>query len=142
MADAAKPMTSANPYAQPGEHPRLDWHLDNWTVYVFSGATRLLRCKTQSHWASGSSDFDKMVAFEVDLKSAQAVDALVWDEHEWKDSFGRVRTNPLGLTPVERGAVLHLHIDAVWRSNRIPMEVAYMAARLKISIGLLRRHVP
>lgn len=130
------------PVVVDGEHPRLDWHLDNWTIYVFTGSTRLLRCKTQSHWASGSSDFDQMAAYEVDLKSALATDALIWTPFQVRDGRGRVITYPLGLTELERTSVLHFHINAVWRSNRMNLQEQYSRARLKIGKGLLKRGIP
>jgi len=126
----------------PGEHLRLDWHLDNWTIYTYTGSSRLLRCKTQSHWSSGSNDFDKMVAYEVDLKSALALDALIWTPNRWRDEFGRIHVNPLGLTPAELASVLHEHINAVWRFNRLDIRRVYGGARMKLSSGLRKKGIP
>ncbi len=66
-AQRAKPMddvASSIPkdYATPDEHPRLDWHLDNWAVYTYTGGLKHLRVKMPSWWSSGSNDFDKMVS--------------------------------------------------------------------------------
>lgn len=124
IRNGAGSMKSLGAERMPGEHPRLDWLLDNWVRYQYAGGTRHLSVKTQRMWSSGSSDFDTMV-MQVDLKSALVVDALVWD-----------------LSEAERTAVMHKHTGAVWRLNRLDMDVCYGQARIRISAGLIRRHIP
>jgi hypothetical protein len=117
-------VRSAEHTPAPGEHPRLDWLLDNWVRYQYAGGTKHLGCKTQRMWPSGSSDFDTMLV-AIDLKAAIVVDALVWD-----------------LAIPERTAVLHKHTGSVWRLHRVDMDTAYSLARLHVSQGLIRRHIP
>jgi hypothetical protein len=117
-------MLSEQQPAAIGEHPRLDWLLDNWVRYQYAGGTKHLGCKTQRMWPSGSSDFDTML-IAIDLKAAIVVDALVWD-----------------LAIPERTAVLHKHTGSVWRLHRVDMDAAYSLARLHVSQGLIRRHIP
>lgn len=139
MDDVA--ASTPNPFSQPGEHPRLDWHLDNWTIYTITGGLKHLRVKMPSWWSSGSNDFDKMVA-TMDARAAMAMDALIWERDERVDSFGRVHRNPRALTIGQRTAVLHIHINAAWRMNRLNIQTEYIAAREKLSDGLSRRHIP
>jgi len=115
---------AASSAGEQAEHPRLDWHLENWARYQRAGGTRQLGTKTQSHWASGSSDFETM-ADKSEMRHALAVDALVWD-----------------LPDIERVAIMHTHLNAVWRSNREAMQEVYGRARLSLSAAMLRRAIP
>jgi len=108
---------------------RLTWHLDNWSEWQRDRHADFGR--GAPHRASGgiqsgsSRDFDSMVA-EVDLKCAKAVDVVIDD-----------------LSPVERAAVFHIHMGAVYRFPRVGLgaEVAYARAREGIRAGLLRRGI-
>lgn len=106
------------------EHPRLDALLDNWVTWQRGGGTRHLRVATSRFFASGSSDFDSMLG-EVDRRDAIVLDACIWD-----------------LPPVERSAVMHVHLAAAWRFQREPLDAVYLRARLSLSAALLRRRVP
>ena len=119
-AGGARTMSSES---QQDEHPKLDRYLDLWARYHFAGGTKHLRCKTQTHWAAGNSDFDTM-ASSSDLKIAIAMDAIVWD-----------------LPPVQGSAVMHVHLAAVFRFNRDPLDVVYQAARIAISAALRRKGI-
>jgi tRNA(Ile2) C34 agmatinyltransferase TiaS len=105
------------------EHPRLDWHLDNWVLYQYRGGTKHLRAKTQSMWSSGSSDFDSL-ADRAENKFAIDMDTLIWD-----------------LVNSERVAVFYVHLDAVWRTNREPILEVYARARVSLSVGLQRKGI-
>jgi hypothetical protein len=124
MDDAAKPMTSANPYAQPGEHRRLDELLDRWATWIRTGGLEQFDVGAAKFWAHGNSDFDGMV-HAADTKDAEATNAAIED-----------------LVPIEQASIAHVHCAAVFRSNRgESMEVVYMRARLNLSDGLRRRKV-
>lgn len=102
-----------------GEHPRLDWHLDNWAEWMRSGGTTHLRCGTM-RGGSGAADFDDMVQAE-DRRVAQTVDACIES-----------------LAPAQQCAIARVHLGQVWRGNREPLELVYARARVSLS-GLLRR---
>jgi len=105
-----------------GEHPRLDWHLENWAEWMHSGGTTHLRCGTM-RGSSGSEDFDDMVQAE-DRRVAQAVDACI-----------------SSLAPSEQCAVRRVHLGEVWRGNREALELVYERARLGLSSLLRRRAI-
>lgn len=124
MADAARTTASANPYAQPGEHPRLDWHLDNWAQYMRDGGLEELDCKAADIWSGAFIvTFDEM-ADNMEQRCAMAFDALVG-----------------GLPIDERIAVHHVHLGAVFRLKRQSMDDVYKRARLGLSEGLGRRGI-
>lgn len=104
------------------EHPRLDWHLQNWAEWMRSGSTTHLRCATM-RGASGSADFDDMVQGE-DRRVAKVVDACIGD-----------------LSQVEQCALRNKHLGELWRANREPIAIAYERARLRLSGQLRRRGV-
>ena len=105
------------------EHPRLDWHLDNWARYMRAGGTRQLGTKTQGHWSSGNSDFDTMADYS-EMRQAIAFDALIWD-----------------LVEIERASGMHYHLAAVGRSNREPLEAVYVRSRISLSHAMARRRI-
>lgn len=123
MADAAKTTASANPYAQAGEHPRLDALLDVWANWMRRGGLEEFHVQAVGFWAHGSNDFDSMVE-RADDNDAIATNAAIGD-----------------LPMIEQCAVAHFHLAAVYRSNRESIEVVYMRARLGVSGGLVRRKV-
>ena len=124
MADAADSTKSANPYAQPGEHRRVDELLDRWATWIRSGGMEEFQVGAAGFWAHGNSDFDGMVQ-AADTKDAVTVNAAIED-----------------LVPIEQAAIGHIHCAAVFRSNRgEKMETVYKRARLSLSDGLRRRKV-
>ena len=124
MADDAISTTRANPYARPTDHRRLDELLDRWAVWIRAGGLEEFEVKAAGFWASGSSDFDSMV-HAADNKDAVTVNAAIED-----------------LVPVEQVSICHVHIGAVWRSNRGErMENVYLRARANLSDGLRKRRV-
>jgi hypothetical protein len=110
----------------PVEHPRLDWHLDNWVIYQMNGGIKHLRAKTQSFWSSGSSDFDTL-ADRNENKFALILDAMIWHD----------------LPGNERIAICHMHLpgQAVWRLNRGRLFEVYARARVSLSMGLARKGI-
>jgi len=107
------------------EHPRLDWHLDNWARYMRENDADELDCKIVDFWQVGGSDFDTM-ADSMERRCAVAMDVIVSD-----------------LPIAERLAVHHRHLHAVWRINRVgvTMEQVYERARLSVSDGLRRKGI-
>jgi hypothetical protein len=113
------------------EHPRLDWHLENWAQWHIHGETSALNVKTQRHWASGSADFDQLADTQEKI-CAIAMEVLIHG-----DSYHRGV-----LTIVEECIIHHYHLGtAVWRANREPNEAVYERARQKLSDGLKRKGI-
>ncbi len=115
-------------------HPRLDWHLDNWARWhrVRSDLEHLT-CKTETLWA-GTYDSDRE-AESADSHQAEVVDAIIHSR--------QCAEVPDGFTPVERGAVFHIHLGvAVFRMNREPIELVYLRGRLKLSRWLVKKGIP
>jgi hypothetical protein len=106
-----------------GEHPRLDWLLWNWSRFMRVGGMEDLAVVTAEYWASGSRDFDEMVD-NADLNDVIATNASIND-----------------LPPDQQVAIHHWHLQAVWRTNREPIEVVYARARVNVSAGLFKREV-
>lgn len=121
MDDVA--ASTPNPYAQPGEHPRIDELLDFWARWMRHGGMDELHVKAIGFWSHGNSDFDGMVE-AADSADAQVTNAAIED-----------------LPFVEKVSIHHMHLNAVWRSNREPMDVVYRRARMGLSDGLKRRQV-
>lgn len=122
MADDA--VSIPNPFARPTDHRRLDELLDRWAVWIRSGGMEEFAVGAAKFWASGSSDFDSMV-YAADNKDAITMNAAIED-----------------LAPIEQVSIGHVHLAAVWRSNRgRPMGEVYLDARLHLSEGLRRRKV-
>lgn len=130
------------------EHPRLDWHLENWARYILVGGTSKLGVATSRYWASGSSDFDSMCDV-MDLDNAIKIDAFIWstpeDFHQEigisEEQLQSIKANL--LTHLERAAVCKKHLDCAWmHSNRgISLDDCYDEARMKISRMLFRKHI-
>ena len=117
-------MKSLNAETVPGEHPRLDWLLDNWARYMRGYETKFkLAARTSTFFASGSSDFDGMVS-AADINDAVRTNAAIED-----------------LTPVEQCAIQRKYLGVVWRFNREDYDVVYIRARCLLSDGLRRRGV-
>lgn len=121
MADA---LSRVNPFARPTDHPRLDELLDRWAVWVRSGGLEQFQVGAAGFWASGSSDFDSML-HAADSRDAETVNAAIED-----------------LAPVEQCSIAHIHVAAVFRSNRGEnLEDVYVRARGNLSEGLRKRRV-
>ena len=107
------------------EHPRIDWHLDNWARYMRERDVDELECKIVDVYQSANADFDDMCD-AMERRIAVAMDALVSD-----------------LPLAEKVAVHHKHLSAVWRFNRpgSSMEDVYQSARENLSEGLRRKGI-
>lgn len=109
---------------------RLDWHLENWAYWQADGDHdfgRTYPSRASGGFVSrGSQDFDTMVR-RADRACSKAIDAILE-----------------GCTPVERSAVAHFHLAAVFRFPHVGLgaELAYKSAREKIKRGLLARGIP
>lgn len=114
-------MTSEN--RNPDEHPRLDWHLDNWARYMREQDVEELECKIVDVYQSGSADFDTMCD-HMERRCAITMEALVTD-----------------LPLPQRIAVHHFHLGAVWRMHRVRIEDVYLLARVRLSDGLRARGI-
>lgn len=123
MADDADFTRRVNPFARPTDHHRLDELLDRWATWVRTGGLEQFQVGAAGFWASGSSDFDSML-HAADSKESEVVNAAIED-----------------LAPVEQISIAHIHLHAVWRTNRRPMEDVYVDARANLSEGLRRRRV-
>lgn len=124
MAEDASSISRVNPFARDTDHRRLDELLDRWAVWIRAGGMEQFEVGAAGFWSSGSTDFDSMVN-TADMKDAVTMNAVVED-----------------LAPIEQCAVSHIHIGAVFRSNRgEKMEDVYVRARINLSDGLRRRKV-
>ena len=104
---------------------RLEWHFDNWRRYmrrdsVTDGAPRRAAGCVGGGY---SQSFDDM-ADASDIRCARIVDALV---------------NSLG--PLERAAIYHEYLYAVFRHGREALPQALDSARLKVAGWLVQRGV-
>lgn len=124
MADDADFTPRANPFSRSTDHRKLDSMLDEWARWVQSGGLDEFHVGAAKFWAHGNSDVESLEQW-ADNKDATTMDACIWD-----------------LVPIERAAVSHYHIGAVWRTNRAKtIEEVYLDARLSLSEGLRRRRV-
>lgn len=123
MVKDADSMSHVNPFARPTDHHRLDELLDRWAVWIRAGGMEEFEVRAAGFWASGSSDFDSMV-HAADSKESEVVNAAISD-----------------LDPIEQISISHIHLHAMWRSNRRSMEDVYLDARANLSEGLRRRLV-
>lgn len=124
MADDAASMSRVNPFARSTDHHRLDELLDRWAVWIRAGGLEEFDVKSASYWPTGRSTFDDMI-FAADSRDAERMNACIED-----------------LPPVEQCAVSHIHVAAVFRSNRGErVEDVYLRARGNLSEGLRRRRV-
>jgi hypothetical protein len=103
------------------DNDRIDWHLWNWTRWQHTGALVVgYASRASGGFRSGSlHEFDAMVV-EADNECAIAVDVIL-----------------AGLSPAQRCAVHHVHLDAVYRFvDAVLLATAYSAARFAIGRGL------
>jgi hypothetical protein len=104
---------------------RLEWHFDNWRRWMRKDSVT----DGAPHKAAGcvgggySQSFDDM-ADASDIRCARILDALV-----------------SSLVPVERAAINHEYLYAVWRSGRGDLPLYLGSARLKIAKWLVERGV-
>lgn len=104
---------------------RLEWHFDNWRRWmrqdsVTDGApSKAAGCVGGGY----SQTFDEM-ADAQDIRVARVVDALV-----------------NSLTPIERAAIYHQYLYAVFRHGRDALQQALEGARLKVAGWLVVRGV-
>jgi hypothetical protein len=109
---------------------RVQWHLENWAEWMTTRASDYGRGypgrASGRMGVSQSRDFDSMVA-EADSACARAVGAIL-DE---------------SCTPVERSAVHHFHLAAVFRFPRLGRgaELAYETACTKVGRGLVQKGI-
>lgn len=104
---------------------RLEWHFDNWRRWmrqdsVTDGAPgKAAGCVGGGY----SQTFDDM-ADAQDIRVARVLDALV-----------------NSLTPLERAAVYHQYLYAVFRHGRDALQQALDTSRVRIARGLVERGV-
>lgn len=114
-----EPMIAGMPLA------RLEWHFDNWRRWmrkddVTDGApSKACGCVGGGY----SQTFDDMVD-AADVRCARIMDALV-----------------NSLTPVERAAIYHEYLYAVFRSARFDLKRTLEQARLRLAAWLVQRGV-
>ena len=104
------------------EHPRLDWHLDNWARYLRSDDFGNLRCGTSRYWTT-NVDFDIM-ADHMENYCARIVDSLVND-----------------LPARQRASVVCRCLGTRAFADDATITALYGTARLTISAGLIKRGV-
>lgn len=104
---------------------RLEWHFDNWRRYMRKDAvTDGYPGKAAGCIGGGySQTFDDMVDAE-DVRVARILDALV-----------------NSLTPLERAAVYHEYLYAVFRHGRGELDQALGRARFRVASLLVSRGV-
>ena len=105
------------------EHPRLDWHLENWYLYSIRAELTQFKCNTSRYWTV-SDDFDSKVD-RMENSCAKAVDVIVY-----------------GLPHDERMVVMHRYLGTRQQLNKPQMEKVLINARALISAALLRRGIP
>ena len=100
----------------------VDWALDEWARYMRHDASKLgFRSAVPVIGISHSSDFDAL-ADAADRESVKATDAVI-----------------RGLAHIEQLAIQHVHIAAVFRFKREPVEDIYGRARIGVEAGLRRK---
>lgn len=104
---------------------RLEWHFDNWKRWMKKDdVTDGYPGKAAGCVGGGySQSFDDMVD-DADVRCARIVDALV-----------------SSLTPLERAAICHQYLYAVFRHGRGELAQALERARLRIAAWLVIRGV-
>ncbi len=107
---------------------RLDWHFANWATWQRAEYTIAHGYPSQASSGMGKTHrqrFDEQVTV-ADQRCAKAVEALLD-----------------GCTALERNAVHHLHLYAVFRFPRLGqcVEEAYSRAREHVRNGLLARGI-
>lgn len=119
MAEAKDPMIGGM------SEYRLEFHFDNWRRWmrkddVTDGAPgKAAGCVGGGY----SQSFDDMVD-AADVRCACIMDALV-----------------SSLSPMERAAVYHAYLYAVWRARQAVLEQSLLRARIKIAEWLVIRGV-
>lgn len=104
---------------------RLEWHFDNWRRWMRKDSVT----DGAPHKAAGclgggySQSFDDMVD-AADVRCARVLDALV-----------------NSLTPIERAAIYHEYLYAVFRSGHDALQQALASGRLKVAGWLVIRGV-
>lgn len=104
---------------------RLEWHFDNWRRWmrkddVTDGAPgKAAGCVGGGY----SQSFDDMVD-AADVRCARILDALV-----------------NSLSPIERSAVYHEYLYAVWRAREDVLEQSLFRARVRVAEWLVCRGV-
>jgi hypothetical protein len=126
------PASDPKPAVRKGDggmtEQRLDWHLENWAEWHFRHNKVGYGAPSRAGSGLGRSHrttFEDMVE-SADTRCAEAVEASVDD-----------------LTPIERFAVHHVHLAAVYRFPREARghQEAYERARAKIKRGLGSRSI-
>lgn len=104
---------------------RLEWHFDNWRRYMRKDdVTDGYPGKAAGCVGGGySQTFDDM-ADASDVRVARILDALV-----------------SSLTPIERAAIYHEYLYAVFRPTRESLEEILIRARFRIATWLVARGV-
>ncbi len=107
---------------------RLDWHFWNWAEWQRAEYTIAHGYPTRAASGLGRSHartFPELVA-SADKRCAKAVEAILD-----------------GCTPLERNAVHHIHLAAVFRFPRLGQSVedAYARAREQVRSGLIARGI-
>lgn len=124
MVDDADFTSRANPFARDTDHRKLDAMLYQWSIWIRAGGLEEFDVKAAGFWAHGSSDIQALDDW-ADNKDAITMNAAIGD-----------------LPPIEQCAVSHVHIGAVFRSNRgKSIDECYLDARLHLSEGLRKRRV-
>lgn len=115
----AEPMISGMPEG------RLEWHFDNWRRYMRrDDVTDGYPGKAAGCIGGGySQTFDDMVD-AADVRCARVMDALV-----------------SSLSTIERAAINHQYLYAVFRHGRGELEEALLRARYRIAAWLVQRGI-
>lgn len=104
---------------------RLEFHLDNWRRWMRKDSVTDGYSRTAAGCIGGgySQSFDDMVDAE-DIRCARILDALV-----------------NSLEPIERAAIYHRYLYAVFRHGRDQMDAALQRGRMRIAGWLVTRGV-
>jgi hypothetical protein len=109
---------------------RLTWHFDNWAEWHKASSSEMDNDLPERSgggvFQCAPRDFDSLVA-SSDTRCAEAVEAILE-----------------GLPAVQRCAVHHVHLDAVFSFPRHAFSyvVPYEIARVMVAAGLVRRGIP
>lgn len=105
-----------------GSSTRVDFHLENWRLWMRHPELRL-ECPPKSLGFVAGGNYTSLEDWEAecDAMAAKAVDTLITD-----------------LTPVERCALHHRYLHAVFRFSGKPYIEALGSARDAIGRGLRR----
>jgi len=104
---------------------RVDWHLENWKRYMFTGQYVGLSAPGRASGGIGIShtaDFDQL-ADQADRVLARAVDAIIRD-----------------LRPLEQKALRCRYLHETWCSPH-PLGAVVLVARESVRMGLNRRGI-